>query len=131
MQMRKVELGTFDCGACQVAFTEKAIRFYTDEAPRFQPKGYHEEIELEMSGLTFIQIDRRRSVMCVTGFFGYDVPEHYNCMAVENSPQSRALFHFDTTEGDGVWSGSDRDKRVKSLMRLSPEIRNKTHFNPD
>ena len=130
MQMRKVELGTFDCGACQVAFTEKAIRFYPAEASRFQPKGYHEEIELEMSALTSIKIDKQRGLMCVTGFFGYDVPEHYNCMAVENSPQSRALFHFDTTEGDGVWSGSDRDKRVKSLMRLSPEIRNKTNFNP-
>ena len=131
MQMKKVELGTFDCGACQVAFTEKAIRFYTDEAPHFQPRGYHEEIELEMSALTSIKIDKQRGLMCVTGFFGYDVPEHYNCMAVENSPQSRALFHFNTSEGDGVWSGSDRDKRVKSLMRLSPEIRNKTHFNPD
>ena len=131
MQMKKVELGTFDCGACQVAFTEKAIRFYTDEEPRFQPKGYPEEIELEMSALASIQIDKRRGLMCVEGFFGYDVPEHYSCMAVENGPQMRALFHFDTTEGDGVWSGSDRDKRVKALMRLSPEIRKRTHFNPD
>ena len=130
MQMKKVELGTFDCGACEVAFTEKAIRFYTDEAPRFQPKGYHEEIELEMTALTNIQIDKQRGLMCVTGFFGYDVPEHYSCFAVENSPKSRALFHFDTSEGDGVWSGSERDKRVKYLMWLSPHIRNKIHFNP-
>ena len=130
MQMRKVELGTFDCGACQVAFTEKAIRFYTDEAPRFQPKGYPEEIELDMPGLIRIQIDKQRGLMCVTGFFGYDVPEHYCCFAAPNSPQSRALFHFDTSDGDGVWSGSDRHKRVKSLLRLSPEIKNRTHFNP-
>ena len=131
MQMRKVELGTFDCGACQVAFTEKAIRFYTEEAPRFQPRGYPEEIELEMSALTNIQIDKQRGLMCVTGYFGYDIREHYSTFAVENSPHSRALFHFDTSEGDGVWSGSDRDKRVQSLMRLSQDIRNKTHFNPD
>ena len=129
MQMRKVELGTFDCGACQVAFTEKEIRFYTNEAPRFQPKGYPEEIELEMFGLSAIQIDKQRGLMCVTGFFVYDVPEHYNCFAVESSPKSRALFHFNTSEGDGVWSGSDRAKRVQSLMRLSPHIRNRTHFN--
>ena len=131
MQMRKVELGTFDCGACQVAFTEKAIRFYTDEAPRFQPRGYPEEIELEMSGLTSIQIDKQRGLMCVTGFFGYDVPEHYNCYTAQSSPQSRALFHFDTSEGAGVWSGSDREKRVRALLRLSSDIRDKTHFNPE
>jgi len=130
MQMKKVELGTFDCGACQVAFTEKAIRFYTDEAPRFQPRGYPEEIELDMSGLTNIQIDKQRGLMCVTGFFEYDVPGHYSCYAAHNV-QSRALFHFNTSEGDGLWSGSDRDKRVQSLMRLAPDIRNKTHFNPD
>ena len=131
MQMRKVELGTFDCGACQVAFTEKAIRFYTDEAPRFQPKGYPEEIELEMDALISIQIDKQRGLMCVTGFFGYDVPEHYSSFAVESGPQNRALFHFNTSEGDGVWSGSDRDKWVKSLMRLSQHIKSKTHFNPE
>ena len=130
MQMRKVELGTFDCGACQVAFTEKAIRFYTDEAPRFQPMGYHEQIELEMPALANIQIDKQRGLMCVTGFFGYDVPGHYGPFAARDSPQSRALFHFNISEGDGVWSGSDRDKLVKSLMRLSPDIRSKTHFNP-
>ena len=131
MQMRKVELGTFDCGACQVAFTEKAIRFYTDEAPRFQPKGYPEEIQLEMSALTSIQIDKQRGLMCVSGFFGYDVPGHYNSFAAPSSPQSRALFHFNTSEGDGVWSGSDRDNQTRSLMQLSPDIRNKTNFNPD
>ena len=130
MQMRKVELGTFDCGACQVAFTEKAIRFYTDEAPNFQPKGYPEEIELEISGLTYIQIDKQRGLMCVTGFFGYDVPGHYTCYSGHNV-QSRALFHFNTSEGDGGWNGSDRAKRVQSLVRLSPEIKNKTHFNPN
>ena len=131
MQMRKVELGTFDCGACQVAFTEKAIRFYTDEAPRFQPMGYHEEIELDMAGPASIQIDKQRGLMCVTGFFGYDVPGHYSAFAVTTTPQNRALFHFNTSEGDGVWSGSDRDKRVKSLMRLSQDIKIKTHFNPN
>ena len=131
MQMRQVELGTFDCGACEVAFTEKAIRFYTGKAPRFQPRGYHEEIELEMSGLTYIQIDKQRGVMCVTGFFGYDIPEHYSSFAVQTNPSSRALFHFDTTEGDGVWSGSYRAKRVNALLRLSPHIRNKSHFNPE
>ena len=130
MQMRKVELGTFDCGACQVAFTEKAIRFYTDEAPRFQPRGYPEEIELEVSALTSIQIDKQRGLMCVTGFFGYEVPGHYNCYAAYNV-QSRVLFHFDTSEGDGVWSGSYRAKRVNALLRLSPHIRNKSHFNPE
>ena len=130
MQMKKVELGTFDCGACQVAFTEKAIRFYPAEAPHLQPKGYHEEIELEMTALTNIQIDKQRGVMCVTGFFGYDIPEHYSSFAVQTTPKSRALFHFATSEGDGGWGGSDRAKRVQSLMRLSPDIRNKTHFNP-
>ena len=131
MQMRKVELGTFDCGACQVAFTEKAIRFYTDEAPRFQPRGFPEEIELEMPALASIQIDKQRGLMCVTGSFEYAVPGHYDCISAANGPLSRALFHFDTSEGNGVWSGSDRDNRVRSLMRLSPDIRNKTHFNPE
>ena len=131
MQMRKVELGTFDCGACQVAFTEKAIRFYTDEAPRFQPKGYPEEIELEMSALAYIQIDKQRGLMCVTGSFEYAVPGHYHCISAANGPLSRALFHFDTSEGDGVWSGSYRAKRVNALLRLSPHIRNKSHFNPE
>ena len=131
MQMRKVELGTFDYGACHVAFTERAIRFYTNEAPRFQPKGYPEEIELEMSALAYIQIDKQRGLMCVTGSFEYAVPGHYHCISAANGPLSRALFHFDTSEGDGVWSGSYRDKRVKSLLRLSPHIRNKSHFNPE
>ena len=131
MQMRKVELGTFDYGACHVAFTEKAIRFYTNEAPRFQPKGYPEEIELEISGLTYIQIDKQRGLMCLTGYFRYEVPGHYRCFAVEDCPQSRALFHFKISEGDGIWSGSYRYNRVKSLMRLAPDIRKKTHFNPD
>ena len=105
MQMRKVELGTFDYGACYVAFTEKAIRFYTNEAPRFQPKGYPEEIELEMIALSRIQIDKQRGLMCVTGSFEYAVPGHYDCISAANGPLSRALFHFDTSEGDGVWSG--------------------------
>ena len=130
MQMRQVELGTFDCGACQVAFSEKAIRFHTAEATRFQPKGYHEEIELEMTALTNIEIDKEKGLMCVTGFFGYDVPEHYSSFAVADGPKSRVLFHFVSGEGDGVWKGSDRDHRVKSLMQLSPDIRNKTNFNP-
>ena len=84
-----------------------------------------------MPALIGIQIDKQRGLMCVTGWFGYDVPEHYNCMAVENSPQSRALFHFNTSEGDGVWKESERDKQTKSLMRLSHDIRHKTHFNPE
>ena len=131
MQMRKVELGTFDYGACHVAFTERAIRFYTNEAPRFQPKGYPEEIELEMSALAYIQIDKQRGLMCVTGSFEYAVPGHYHCISAANGPLSRALFHFDTSEGDGVWSGSYRAKRVNALLRLSPHIRNKSHFNPE
>ena len=92
---------------------------------------WNEEIELEMFGLSAIQIDKQRGLMCVTGLFVYDVPEHYNCYAVESSPKSRALFHFDTSEGYGVWSGSYRANRVQSLMRLSPHIRNKSHFNPE
>ena len=147
MQMRQVELGTFDCGACEVAITEKAIRFYTGKAPRFQPRGYHEEIELEMTALTNIQIDKCRGLMCVTGFFGYDILEHYSCFAVETSPKSRALFHFNTscdslydldrargrgwTESNEYnWVESDGDKWVKSVMPLFRNIRKKTHFNP-
>eukprot|EP00964_Phaeocystis_antarctica_P060181 scaffold35861_cov56-Phaeocystis_antarctica.AAC.3 len=158
MQMRQVELGTFDCGACQVAFSEKAIRFYTAEATRFQPHGYHEEIELEMSALTRIEIDKDRGVMCITGFFGYAVEGHFTSFAVSNGayngthsppPERRltpvaacargagdlcrswALFHLVTGEGDGVWRGSSRDNQVKSLMRLSNTIKEKTGFNPN
>ena len=129
--MQKVEMGTFDCGACEVAFSEKTISFYTDEATRFQPREYPEMIELEMTALTNIEIDKQRGLMCVTGFFGYDVPEHYSSFAVADGPKSRVLFHFVSSEGDGVWKGSDRDQRVKSLMQLSPDIKNKTNFNPD
>ena len=128
MQMRQVQLGTFDCGACQVAFSEKAIRFHTSEATRFQPHGYHKEIELEMTALTKIEIDKERGVMCVTGFFGYNVPEHYSSFS--DGPKSRVLFHFVSGEGAGVWHGSDRANQTKSLMLLSPDIKQKTSFNP-
>ena len=58
MQTHKVELGTFDCGACQVVFSVKAIRFYTAEG--HQPHNFEEEIELEMTALTRIEIDKGR-----------------------------------------------------------------------
>jgi hypothetical protein len=129
--MRKVEIGTFDCGACEVAFSEKTISFYTNEATRFQPRGYPEMIELEMTALTNIEIAKLHGLMCVTGFFGYDVPEHYSSFSVADGPKSRVLFHFVASEGDGLWKGSDRDQQVKSLMQLSSHIKNKTNFNPD
>ena len=125
--MRQVQLGTFDCGACQVAFSEKAIRFYTAEG--HQPHGYEEEIELEISALVKIEIDKERSIMCVTGFFGYEIQNYYSNFAAAG-PKSRVLFHLVTGEGAGVWKGSDRDKQVKSLMQLSPDIKQKTSFNP-
>jgi len=129
--MQKVEIGTFDCGACLVAFSEKTISFYTNEATRFQPRGYPEMIELEMTALTNIEIAKLHGLMCVTGFFGYDVPEHYSSFSVADGPKSRVLFHFVASEGDGLWKGSDRDQQVKSLMQLSSHIKNKTNFNPD
>ena len=128
MQMKQVQLGTFYCGACEVAFSEKAIRFYTDEATRFQPHGYHEEIELEISALTRIEIDKEKSILCVSGFFGYHVEGYYSPFAT--GPESRVLLHLATGEGAGVWNGSDRAAQVKSLMRLSPDIKQKTGFNP-
>ena len=126
MPMRKVDLGTFDCGACQVDFSEKAIRFFTTEG--HHPHGVDEEIVLEVSALVSIDIDKFRGVMCVTGFFGYDVPDHYSPFAVADASK-RVLFHFEANEG--VWNGSDRADQTKSLMRLSEEIKNKTDFNPD
>ena len=66
--------------------------------------------------------------MCVTGFFGYDVPDHYSPFHADG-PKSRVLFHFEANEG--VWNGSDRANQTKSLMRLFPDIRDKTYFNPD
>ena len=128
MQMKQVQLGTFDCGACEVAFSEKAIRFYTDEATRFQPHGYHEEIELEISALTRIEIDKEKSTLCVSGFFGYHVEGYYSPFAT--GPESRVLLHLATGEGAGVWKGSDRAEQVGKLMRLSPDIKQRTGFNP-
>ena len=98
LQMRQVQLGTFDCGACQVDFSEKAIRFYTAEG--HQPHGYEEEIELEMTALVKIEIDREKSILCVSGYFGYDIQNHYSPFA--DGPKSRVLFHLVTGEGAGV-----------------------------
>ena len=126
--LMRVDLGTFDCGACQVDFSENEIRFHTTEG--HHPLGCHQDIEeivLEMSALVSIDIDKERGVMCVTGFFGYNVPGRYSPFAVAG-PKSRLLFHFETNEG--IWKGSDRADQTKSLLRLSSDIRNKTNFNP-
>ena len=90
MQMRQVELGTFDCGACQVAFSETEIRFYPAEG--HQPKGYEEEVLLEMNSLTRIEIDKERGVLCVTGFFGYEIPGQYSSFTRDGAPR-RASTH--------------------------------------
>ena len=68
--------------------------------------------------------------MCVTGFFGYEIQNYYSNFATAG-PKSRVLFHLVTGEGAGIWSGSDRAEQVKSLLRLSPDIKQKTGFNPN
>ena len=119
MQMRQVELGTFNCGACEVAFSEKEIRFRP--AAGHQPNGVVEEILLEMSALTRIDIDRQRGVMCVTGLFTYAVEGHYIPFAGA-IPQSRVLLHCTHVLGS---------PELESLVLLSPEIKRKTTFNPE
>ena len=70
LSMRKVELGTFDCGACQVAFTDERIHFFPENNPN--PHDI-EEIVLEVPALTRMEVDKERSVLCVTGFFRCEI----------------------------------------------------------
>ena len=76
MRMRKVMLGTFDCGSCEVVFAKDWVRFFPDEdhAP---PSGAG-LIEFNMQLRRGMDMDEEKSVLCLTGCFPYKIAGHFD-----------------------------------------------------
>ena len=72
MRMRKVMLGTFDCGGCEVVFARDCVRFFPDEdhAP---PSG----AGLIEFNLAWVDVDMTKSVLCLTHVFSYKIAGHF------------------------------------------------------
>ena len=72
MRMRKVMLGTFDCGGCEVVFARDCVRFFPDEdhAP---PSG----AGLIEFNLARVEVDMTKSVLCLTNVFSYKIAGHF------------------------------------------------------
>lgn len=82
MRMRKVMLGTFDCGSCEVVFARDCVRFFPDEdhAP---PSGAGLiEFEYSFLILAWLDMDKANRVLCLTGFFPYKIAGHFACADV-------------------------------------------------
>ena len=90
IRMRKVELGTFSCGRCEVVFEEDRLYFWAEEG--HEPPGDGAAIIFEYSGLTRLDVDEKSSVLCVTGFFPHEIEpleQHYQPFSNDGSSASR------------------------------------------
>ena len=100
IRMRKVMLGTFDCGGCEVVFTKDFVHFFPDEG-HAPPSGagliefnLHLRRGLDM-GEARLYYHHDMSVLCLTGCFPYKI-----------------AGHFDAEQDEYRWGGTDVKARV-------------------
>ena len=77
--MRRIQVGTFDCGACTLVFEPGKCSFFV-EATKQLPNGgsVAEPITLDLMNMSRFDISKKRAMLCITGFFGIEqFGEHY------------------------------------------------------
>ena len=79
LEMRRIHIGTFDCGACTLVFESDKCSFFVEEG-RVLPNGgsVAVPITLPITNMSRMEVSKKRAVMCITGFFCLDqFGDHY------------------------------------------------------
>lgn len=92
--MRRVQVGTFDCGACVLVFSKKTEKctFFVDDQLGYQqlPDGSSlaDEIQFDIRNISRVDINKKKPEMLIHGFFGLDqFGEHYEEYAQLGAPR--------------------------------------------
>ena len=149
MRMRKVMLGTFDCGGCEVVFTRDCVRFFPDEdhAP---PSGAG-LIEFNMH-LVWLDMDEEKSVLCLTGDFPYKIAGHFggeqdeyrwggadvtarvlfftglDCEQFRASWKKNRAFFRGTMRMRVSWNPTDRDYGLELYRHMGGQLSPRAHL---
>ena len=79
LEMRRIQVGTFDCGACTLVFEKGSCQFFVAEG-KVLPNGSStaDPVTLGFMNISRMDISKKRAVLIITGYFGIDqFGEHY------------------------------------------------------
>ena len=93
--MRRVQVGTFDCGACVLVFSKKTEKctFFVDDRLGYQqlPDGssLDDAIQFDIRNISRVDINKKKPEMLIHGFFGLDemFGDHYEEYAQLGAPR--------------------------------------------
>ena len=92
MRMLKVELGSWDCGACELVFEPGLLHFIPEEGRTPPGLDVGARLEFAIDGMIRLEIDKEKCVLCVTGYFTIWIDDYYDPFGRIGARGSRHLW---------------------------------------